>query len=265
MKLKGGTFQGFKGRAKPIYNFGNVIDTFNHFGAFVPAISIPHWTGFNLSGGNFAISLWIKIIGNTSAEAGWHQVIHKANAFLYQTWKGWMISAHTGSGGLMGDYSETNVNIRFYIGDSASSTYNVPLITNVINHLGKWHHLVVNVNEDLNQIEGWWNGRLVGVTTFTSMPNFDNTNDIGINETAYSYSAKPDILYDDIAIYSRVLKPSEITDMYSLEQGSVIPNDYLVYYKCDSSSGTTLTDESANARHGTVSGTENTIFRWSAH
>ena len=111
------------------------------------------------------------------------------------------------------ELGEENSNfIKFQVSNNGKDSYAV--VTNTINDINPWYHLVASFGNDTLKI--YLNNKLINIKLMTGKI-FSSTSNIyfGATRDGFTYSYNWFGLLDDIAIYNRALTEQEITALYS--------------------------------------------------
>lgn len=264
MIIRGCEIEGATLNARAPYDFNNALKMGD--GSSVQVVNVTHNAIFDFSGGSFTANIWIKPIIITGGIADWRTIFGKLDASIYSTYTGWAMNVSTGSGGTLGWDSGAmlSAQIKFYIGDQVGGGNNSIAISGPISGLmNKWHMLTGVYDRTNLKMLGYFNGRKYSELQLTVEPSFNNTDSLFFNRWRNSGSAiTPGLRLDDAALWTRVLSPAEITEMYGINgAGGTIPNDYIAYWPFNDTSGATVT-ESVAGRNGTISATP---YNWENH
>ena len=137
-----------------------------------------------------------------------------------------IVKGGSGSPGNDIDYqlqiSSTNFPI-FEIGNGVSTKNTLAGTTSITDN--NWHYLAATVDDDTNEIKIYLDGTQVG--SMTKTVDMQTTSDIlnlgvwQVNQTTY-YA---DGIMDETSIWSRALKPAEISELYNSGSGKLYPYD----------------------------------------
>ena len=192
-------------------------------------VSVPHNSVFNWGSGAFSVSAWFKT-SSTAISA----IVDKDWWGMYPT--GWSLMLNVNGAGTA----------TFLIGDGSNPNINVTGGSNLNDD--KWHQ-VVAVRSATNSYSLFIDGVNVGSSSETKT-NIDNSYAIGIGarasrDNAFYFSGR----IDEVRIWNDARTETEIRQyMYQeISPGS----DLVAYYKLNSTSGTTATDEKGS-NNGTL-------------
>jgi hypothetical protein len=191
-------------------------------------LSIPDSGPYPWDAGS-SIEFWFRPKVGSSA---YNQIIDKNNIFALSWW---------GS-------SEVALNVTGMGFTTSATSLNV----------GSWNPIIITFEPGSPNIARLYvNGTLSG--TITSGGFFsDNTNNIVVNADTILYDI------DQLAFWSKVLTPAEVTARYNGGAGSALvgtETDLEACWNMNDGSGSTVTDI-VSANNGSISGTENTHFEW---
>jgi len=177
--------------------------------------------------GSFTISIWVG--GYTDTSSNMHTLVAKGDPLDGPSNDGYIIDLRGGK-------------VRVSIGDGtnrAEFSYVGPSLAD-----GGWHHIVLVVDRNTQQMKAFIDGEWTGDTADTSAVGAINPAEnliIGKRSQINSYYLNGTI--DEVRIYNRALSEEEIR--YHYNHGRP-----LAHWRFDEGSGTTIYDSSGHGYHG---------------
>ena len=121
---------------------------------------------------------------------------------------------------------------------------------------GVWHHLAVSFDRD-GLMTAYEDGAVVGYEKMQNINSINSGLPFVINQDGTTaYGLKFDGSYRDIRVWNSVIPNDVLVEWATkpVSSGHPFYNQLLANYKCDETSGTTLTDSSTNGNNATITG-----------
>ena len=199
-------------------------------------INLGQTTNFLSTSDNFTIELWLKLDWSDNSA------------------KQWVLGNRVGGSGFNLEFSNNSDNkIYAKIGGNGNISFDMS------GYYG-FHHIAFTWNRTSGKLELFVDGYSKANTTFPSPTMKSPSANPNINVGAFYNGTPTDYLagaVDEIRIWDDVLSISELRNWMCKSLNSNHPNyssNLVAYYKANSSSGTTLVDETSNGLDGTLIG-----------
>lgn len=212
-------------------------------------------------------SACIKWQGSTGSYASGTYTITLGNAVSIEGWA--YLSSHDGTNGevLWNLVTNSWAAVNFYVASDLRCVSNGGWGSDVFVNgtaavyfpVGRWVHVAVVYDQAANNAKLYFNGVLVGTTTYRDLTNTaSRTWSLGYSPDATTYGWAG--YQYGFRVWNEARTAQNILDNYKSHLGAT--TNLVLSLKCQEKSGTTLADSSGNARDFTIAGTQYTNWWW---